>query len=205
MMNLPDFDFSLESIAGAGQTAQLESARALAAAGCDLVASTGTPFAWAGTNSIEAARERRDRLQQAAGVPLLMAGIAVVDALDSLGSRRVGLACTYYSGTWKTNWRRFIESCGFEAVAHNFTDDGIMPANAPMSAEFWSPGPDRITDSVRNLRARVENLDAIVISGAGARTLGLAETLRDETGVAVFGSDTALYWAIAGELGLDCE
>ena len=103
-MSLPDFDYSLESIAGIGQSARLTSARVLAAAGCDLVASIGTLFA--------------------------------------------GAART---------------------------------------------------------RSSLPGKDAIVISGSGARTLGLVESLRDEAGIAVIGSDTALYRAITAALELDYE
>lgn len=119
ILNLPGFEYRIESIA-CSESEQIGAARLLAGAGCDLIASVGTPFAWAGLGSVEAARERCGRLTQASGVSNIMTGIAIVDALRHLGIERVGLACTYYSDAWKTQWGDYIRASGFEVAAHNF-------------------------------------------------------------------------------------
>ena len=200
LLELPDFVYSLQAIA-ATEPQQLAAARLLAAAGCEITAAVGSPFAWAGLDSVEQARQRCDRLRQASGAVSLMAGIAIIDALQQLGAARVGLACTYYSNSWKSEWAAFMHRSGFTVCAHNFADDGFMPRDAATSAEYWSPDGELILNSVRNLCRRNPDLDAVVVSGAGARTLRLADTIKRDFGVAAVGADTALYWAIAREFG----
>ena len=199
---LPDLDWSIAALA-ASEPEQLRAVKALATTGCDVIALVGTPFGWAGLDCVQEARLRTRRLSEAAGVPVITAAVAIIEALQVSGASHVGLACTYYSQEWKRCWSDFVELAGFEVRAHNFIDDGIMPANGATSAEFWSPSPRRITESVRNLLHAHAGIQTIVISGAGARTLSLTADLESALGIPVMGSDTALYAALARQLQLE--
>jgi maleate cis-trans isomerase len=203
-MCMPDLDWTLEEIARS-ECVQLEGAIALAATGCDVIALVGTPFGWAGLQTVEESIARRQRLTDAAGVPVVTASMAIVEALQYLGARHVGLACTYYSNDWKNGWSDFIRAAGFEVTARNFIDDGDMPEEPVASTDFSNPDANQIRSSVLALKARQPKLEAIAISGAGARTLSLVKPLMEEASIPVIGSDTALYWAIASRLGLPAQ
>ena len=131
--------------------------------------------------------------------------MAIVEALQYLGAHHVGLACTYYSNDWKNGWSDFIRAAGFEVTAQNFIDDRVMPDAPVASTDFSNPDADQIRSSVLALKARQPKLEAIAISGAGARTLSLVKPLMEEASIPVIGSDTALYWAIAFKLGLPAQ
>jgi maleate cis-trans isomerase len=96
VLPLQNFDWRLEEVSET-ELDQILAAQTLGDVGCDVIATVGTPFAWAGLRTADDARARCARLTAASGVPNVMAGIAILDALNVLGARKVGLACTYYS------------------------------------------------------------------------------------------------------------
>ena len=199
---LPGFDWRIDSIART-EPELLAAARALGDAGCDLVAKVGTPFAWAGLAGIAEARSRCQRMAVAAGAPIVMSGIAIIDALTALGVDRVGLACTYYSDDWRDRWAHYVAGSGVSvAAARNFAEQGLMPPHDDSDRAHWSPTAVQISDSVRRIAGEAPDVQAIAISGAGARTLALIPALEAAVGRPVFGSDTALYWAIAKTAGI---
>ncbi len=198
---LPGFDWRIDSIA-VTEPELMVAARTLGDMGCDVVAKVGTPFAWAGLGSVVEARERRDRLADAAGVPVVMSGISVIDAFAALGADRVGLACTYYSDDWTERWARYVRASGVEVlVAQNLAEQGLMPPHDDTDRAYWAPTAEQICECVRRIAEIAPTVEAIAISGAGSRTLSLIGALESETGRSVIGSDTALYWAIAETAG----
>lgn len=191
------FDWRIETI-GRTEPDQIRAAQSLAAMGCDVIASVGTPFAWAGLASSQDARARCGRLIAASGVPNVMAGIAILDALEALAVRKVGLACTYYADEWRRAWSAYVAASGFEVqAARTLADDGLMAGHGPADQAYWAPSPADIMTSVRNLVRAAPDVEAVAISGAGARTLSFAGDLEAEISRPVVGSDSALYWAIA--------
>ena len=205
-LSLPGFDWRLDSIVRT-EPELLAAARALGDMGCDLVANVGTPFAWAGQASVTEARAKQERLTDAAGVPVVMSGIAIIDACAALGADRIGLASTYYSDDWTSRWTRYIQASGVDVVAaQNLAGQGLIPQhNDPADRTYWAPTAEQICESVRRIAAAAPEAEAIAISGAGSRTLTLIHALEDETGRPVFGSDTALYWAAAKTAGVELK
>lgn len=196
------FDWRMESVARTEPDQKL-AAQTLGEAGCDLIATVGTPFGWAGLETVEEARARCARLAEASGVPNVMAGIAVVDALKVFGARKVGLACTYYSEYWRDLWTAYVTASGFDVLAaHNLADDGLVPRHEAADRDYWAPAPEQTKASVRQMAADYPQVDAVVISGAGARTLSFIGDLEDELGIPVVASDSALYWAISKALNM---
>ncbi len=198
---LPGFDWRIDSIA-VTEPELMVAARTLGDMGCDVVAKVGTPFAWAGLKSVVEARARRDRLTDAAGVPVVMSGIAIIDAFAALGADRVGLACTYYSDDWTKRWARYVQASGVEVlVAQNLAEQGLVPPHDDADRAYWAPTAKQISECVRRIAEIAPKAEAIAISGAGSRTLTLISALEAETGRRVIGSDTALYWAVAETAG----
>lgn len=199
---LPGFDWRIDSIA-VTEPELMEASRALGDTGCDLVATVGTPFAWAGLGSLADARARRDRLADAAGAPVVMSGLAIIDAVVAFGAERIGLATTYYSDEWTKRWAHFVEASGVEVLAaQNLAEQGLMPPHNDADRTYWAPTAGQISECVRRIADTAPNAEVIAVSGAGSRTLALTSALEAETGRHVIGSDTALYWAIAETAGI---
>ena len=202
---LPAFDWRIETI-GRTEPDQIRAAESLSAMGCDVIATVGTPFAWAGLDASQDARARCGRLTAVSGVPNVMAGIAILDAFEAMAVRKVGLACTYYADEWRRAWSAYVAASGFEVrAARTLADDGLVAGHGPADEAFWAPSPANIVTSVRNLVRAAPDLEAIAISGAGARTLSFAGDLEAEIGRPVVGSDSALYWAIAKACPVELE
>ncbi|NNF79684.1 MAG: hypothetical protein HKN05_16805, partial [Rhizobiales bacterium] len=178
-------------------------ARALGAAGCDVVAKVGTPFGWAGVSSEEDARARCAKLASSAGVPAVMAGLAIVDALRALGAGKVALAPTYYSDDWRDAWRSFVSACGLNVVlCESLSDQGLAPSASPTDELGWLIGQEQISASVATLAQNPRGAEAIVVTGAGCRTNLIIEPLEHVAQMPVIGADTALFWAAAKSAGV---
>jgi len=201
ILDLPDFDWRMESIART-EPQQIDAAIKLAKAGCSAVAIVGTPFGWAGFADVDGARQRQRRIERASGAHCILAGVAIVDALRAAGVERVALACTYYSDTWRDRFSDYVRRSGFDVVAaQTLSDQGLMPPHEADSRDYWAPTPDQISASVERLGRECPHAEAFVITGAGARTHTLTAPLRAATGRFVIGSDTALYAAILKRFG----
>ena len=200
-LRAPGFDWRIDSVARLEADIGTASAT-LADMGCAAAAKTGTPFAWVGTDGLEGARARCRRIAEAAGIPVVMAGLAVVDALQALGVRRVALACSYYSAAWRDRWADFVRAAGFEATAATLADQGLWPDHDADDRAYWFPRGEEIGENVRRLLADAPRAEAAVVTGAGARTLSLIGALEAETGLPVMGADTTLYRAAAHAAGV---
>ena len=110
-----EFDYRLESIAALGHELD-RCCRTLRAIGCDLVAQVGSPFAWAGVASEAEACARQTAMADAAGAPVIMTGLAIVDGLRAIGAEKVAVNCTYYDAEWRDQFAAFLRLCGFATV-----------------------------------------------------------------------------------------
>lgn len=204
ILPLPDFDYRLETIGHVDTSAALAvQARLLASAECDLVVQVGTPFAWAGTTSEAEARARGEALEQAAGVPVIMTGLALIDALRALGARRPALACTYYDAAWRDGWAAFVARCGFEpAHVATMADQGLVQPGDTLARYGFAMSEELAQASVERTATAAPEADAIVVTGTGTRTLWLAPVLERVLGRPIVGADTVGYWVAARLLGL---
>jgi len=203
MMPLYRFVFGrLDAIAGT-LPEMLLCARMLGDAGSTAIANTGTPFGWAGLDNETAARERCKMLADAAGVPTVMAGTAIIDGLRALGVEKVAITTPYYDAQWRAAWSAIVGSGGFEILQIQSLDQqGLVPSGGNIMDHGWAMTPQMIVASAEKIVEDAPGAQAVVITGAGARTLSLTTEIEAKTGVPVLASDTALFWALARELGV---
>jgi len=202
--DLAGFDYTLSNIYAAHPQI-CTAARLLGEAGCRAVAMEGTPFGWAGLGSEAEARQRAAEMSDAAGVPGVMAGTSIVDALRALGAARVALCPTYYPNDWRDAWQRFVALCGFEVTyCATMADQGLVDEIADTDDYGWQTGPDLIRAAVE-IGARSSPADAIVVTGAGCRTSPIITELEQIAARPVIGSDTALFWSLAQAADLVLE
>ena len=198
---LPDFDYRLESIARVQGDLNL-CAHSLKSMGCDVAAQVGSPFSWALARSESEARHRQESMA-AAGLPVIMTGIAIVDGLRTVGAKRVTVSCSYYEAGWRDEFSAFMKICGFEPVhVSTLADQGLVEAGASMEDYGWSMTDDLTCRSILAVADAAPDADAIVVTGAGTRTLGILSEMESRTGRPIVAADTIVYWAIARELGL---
>ena len=187
-------EFSLDRIAEALPAMQ-EAARDLAEAGADVVVQFGIPFSLV---HAERARETQSKVADAAGVPVVLLGAAMLDALDHLGARRIAIAGGYYPpGNWVAMARRGFESNGFEVVLQEgWVEQGIVGSIEESDRLAWEQDAAVTKAHVLTTAERAEGrADAIAVCGGGLRLLGHAVELEAKTGLPIVAGDLAMYRA----------
>jgi maleate cis-trans isomerase len=202
---LPKFDYKLESIASV-QKELNHNAISLASIGCDLVAQVGSPFSWACVKSEAEARNRNTEMEKVSGIPSVMTGLAIIDGLRKFNVHSIAVNCTYYDDTWCNSFRYFLEICGFHVLgATTLSSQGLVPNNIQMHDYGWSMTDELTEKSIDIVAKNSPTAQAMVITGAGTRTLNLLEKKEAEIQVPIISADTVLYWAIAEKLNLSLE
>lgn len=199
---IPEFDYQLESIASVQNELNL-CARSLKAMGCDLVAQVGSPFAWASAESESEARKRKESMSKAANIPCVMTGLAIVDGLRSFGIQKIAVNCTYYDTAWRDGFAAFLRLCGFDTIhVSTLSDQGLTESDAKMEDYGWSMTDELAMRSILAVADASPDAEAMVVTGAGTRTLDILSDLESKIKCPIIAADTILYWAIARELDL---
>ena len=186
--------FGLDRIPAA-LPAVAEAARDLAEAGADAVAQFGIPFS---LTHAERARDAQSQVSDAAGVPAVLMGAAMLDALDHLGVHRIAIAGGYYTPlAWVSMARHGFESNGFDVVLQgNWLEQGIVGSAEESDKLAWEQDAATTNAHVLKTAERAEGrADAVVVCGGGLRLLGHAAELEAKTGVPIVAGDLAMYWA----------
>ncbi len=199
---LPGFDYRLERIASVQDQLNL-CAQSLKAMGCSLIAQVGSPFAWACASSESDARSRSETMANSANIPSIMTGLAIVDGLRSHAVKKIALNCTYYERDWRDSFANFLSICGFEIIhASTLSDQGLIAVDSRIADYGWAMTHELTGKSVLAVAEASPGAEAIVVTGAGARTLKILSNLESEIKRPIVAADTVLYWAIAKNLGL---
>ena len=136
---MPIYNFVFGKIANIAGTLpeMLYCARQLGSAESDVIAHTGTPFGWAGLGTEREARDRRDLMVDAAGgVPVVMAGLAILDGLRALGAEKLAISTPYYTKEWKEAWSAIVTSGGFTSKSPFYLLRGGRPLRAMIAAGY---------------------------------------------------------------------
>lgn len=202
IMPPPGFDYSFGQIASS-EPALEASARLLAEAGSQVVAQVGPAFAYLIGKSPAGARALGQRLSDACGVPVMLNGVAVLDAMDEIGCRRVAVACPYYSPEWKQTLLQFLIEANLSVESfQTFVEQGIFPSQDEVSARRYDFTDAEVIESVRRTRASGPYAEAVLIGGSGVRTLSWIEDLQSELGLPLISADHSLYQSVLKIIGL---
>lgn len=183
------------------------SAQALAESHCEVVIQVGTNWVHAaGTTHAEITRKIA-RISADIGVPFLMAGQSIVDALHHIGAARIAVANSYYRDDWRDGINRYLVEAGFEITASgSIMDQGIVDslqhALEIEAATLWNYPDFIVRRAIVEMARSAPGVDAVVQTGAGFRTVGLLQSIEDEIGLPVVASDGAAFWGGLRTLGL---
>jgi len=202
-LELGVFDWRLDRIAST-EPLITEAATALVERGATAVGIVGTPFGWAGLDNGERPHRRNERISVACGVPVVSAVSGTLDWLDDLRARRLALAATYYDPDWCERWERFLSGLGYTVTrCASMADLGIVDAPLDAADEtHWAPTDQQIEATVVGAKRPVR-ADAVVVSGAGARTLTCHEQLVAAAGTPVVTADLGLYRSMIRTVEID--
>lgn len=173
-----------------------------AACGVRIVGQVGTPFTYLMEGGPDRGRSLCTEIENIHGVAFLMMGLSIVDALRHLRAERVAVAATYYDSAWETAFDEFITGAGLAVSGSaTFTSQGLLDLRRVEDQHDWVFAEETLRKSVLLLADSTPEAEALVITGAGVRTLGMVETLEAEIGIPIVGADLALYWAVLRAAG----
>jgi maleate cis-trans isomerase len=172
----------------------------LADVGADLIIQFGVPFSLIHG---EHARDVQQELSRACRKPVIMAGVAMLDALDVFDVHRIAVAAGYFNEEWTAIFRLKLMQNNLQVpYMENWISQDVTCSQAESDIAAWdfSVAPSRAGVLKAGLNA--QDAPALFALGDGVRMLGLAEELERETGKIVIGADIALYWRTLQKLKL---
>lgn len=184
-------EFDLRSIEAAAPE-MTRCAMDLANAGADLIIQFGTPFSLIHG---EHARDVQQEISRACRTPVIMAGVAMLDALDVFDVRRVAVASGYFDDAWTAIFRLKLMQNDLQVpYMENWVRQGVMGSQAESDIVAWDFKTEPARAGVLKAGLNAQDAPALFALGGGVRMLDLADELERETGKIVIGADIALYW-----------
>ncbi len=139
--------------------------------------------------------ELGDKIREITGIPGITTSTAVLEALQTLGAKRVFMA-TPYPENINEHEIAFLEHNGIEVPAH----DSFLYEE---SLEIRVTTSEMAAELVLRNKDPIKGLDAVFISCTNLRTMDQIARLEAELGVPVVSSNSATLWAGLREAGAD--
>ncbi|MEM7507475.1 MAG: hypothetical protein AAF415_12095 [Pseudomonadota bacterium] len=192
---------------GAADLAAVErGAKALAPCGVEVIAQVGGYWALSFTPTYEAAVAQSERLTKIAGIPVILAWQATINALRHIGARRVSIAAGYYRPDWIARSLALIEGAGIEILwCGDLISQGLVAdedtRNKIEERTRWDYPDELVREACVEAARRAPEADAVLQIGAGMRPILQAATIEAETKMPLVSTDIALSWSILRTLG----
>lgn len=194
----------------AGLDEMERSALALARSHCDVVAQVGTNWVHAAGTTPDDIEEEIERISNDIGTPFLMAGQCIVDGLNRLDAKTIAVANSYYRDDWRDGINAYLSRAGFVIeTSGSIMDQGIVAsleeARAIETATHWNYPAGIVRQAIISAYRAAPDVDAVVQTGAGFRTVDLLADIENEIGVPIVASDASTFWRALDVLGLEAK
>lgn len=209
VMSLDGYSWELMERA-AGMEEMERSARALAESKCEVVAQVGTNWVHAAGTTPADIERLIEKTSAHIGARFLMAGQCIVDGLRRLGARTIAVANSYYRDDWRDGINRYLGQAGFRiAASGSIMDQGIVSSLEEAleieAATHWNYPSEIVRKAIVQAHRAAPDVDAVVQTGAGFRTVDLLSEIEEEIGVPVVASDASTFWRALDVLGLEAR
>lgn len=183
-----------------------EAAVALARCDCQVVGQVGSNWSHCDAKTPDDTRRLSDGISAKAGVPFLMAGLSIVEALRDIGAESVTIANGYYRDDWMEGINRFIAQAGFTVLASgNLIDQGLRRDLDELldieKTTYWDYPARDVVQACHRAHLAAPGADVVVQTGAGFSTVCYLEAIEGLIEKPVIPSDAALYWNMLRHLG----
>ncbi len=178
-------------------------AMALSEVGSDIIAQIGTPFSFASEGGLAFTQDLHEKLEKRTGLPVVMMGLSVINAVRAMGYKSVAVACTYYDDELAEKYTRFLEDAGIRVLAmENWTSQGFFKSQESVVDNQWRYPMSYTYRATKLVASHTPDADCIIISGGGVRTTDIAQPLEYDLQKPVIASNEALFWDIFNRMGM---
>jgi maleate isomerase len=125
-----------------------------------------------------------DRIRLGTNVPVVIASEAVLQALTTLGARRVTIF-TPYTDNLNRLERKFLEENGFRV-------QGVEGMDMKRNVEIGRLSPETVFERIK--KRHYTGSDALFISCTNLRTFDFIQRMEAELGIPVVSSNSATLW-----------
>lgn len=196
------FDYSFDQIEEL-EPHLIHASTLLAQSGCELIAQVGPAFAYFHDDTPQGARDLQQSLTAENDVPVILNGVAVLDALDAIGGKKIALACPYYDPAWKARFLKFLAPLNYSIEScQTFVEQEIFESQEDVDARHYHFSEAEIKQSILQTRAAAPNADVLLVGGAGVRFINIIDELEAELGIPLISADVSLYWSVFRALGI---
>jgi len=191
------FDFTVEGIDEA--VSQMEhAARVLKVLGVDLIAQSGTPYSFCHPGGFAFSRELRAKIEKDTGLPVVLMGLAVSNAVKRMGCKTVAVSSTYYYEPWREKYTKFLEDGGLKVLGNeNFISLGYYPDHDAVrrhTTRWFSLS--LLYEAAKKVADMYPEADCVIQSGAGVYSMDIIEDLEIDLGKPVITSAAAQSFEI---------
>lgn len=138
-----------------------------------------------------------ERITALTGIPAVTTSTAVVEALQTVGARRVFMVTPYPEEVNEHEFA-FLAHYGFEVPAYD-------SFRCQVSAEIMAIASEQVAAMVLRNRERALSCDAVFVSCTNLLVLDQVERLEEELGLPVVTSNQASLWAVLRRLGIGTD
>ncbi len=206
VLHVPGYEYKLSQRAKNFDLLE-EAAVCLGESHCQVIGQVGTNWVHCNGTSPDDIRRICDEISEKVGARFCMAGQSIVEALDHLGAKRIAVANGYFRDDWAQGINHYFEQAGFEiAWAGNMVNQGLYTSDAEIlaveEATLWDMPARDVVQACYQAHLASPDVDAVVQTGAGFRTMPHIETIEGLIDKPLVPSDMALYWAMLKHLDL---
>lgn len=204
VLHVPEYTYTLKQRSDNFSLIE-EAAACLSDAHCQVIGQTGVNWSHCTGTSPDDIREYCSEISNKYGATLLMMGLSIVDAIKAIGAKKIAVCNGYYTTDWAEGTNRFLAQAGFEiAWSGTMVDLGIYESEGELlriaEANQWVFTPEETVQAIWRTHQKAPNVDAVVQTGFGLRTLSHVSAVEAMIEKPLISSDLSLYWAMMKEL-----
>ena len=212
MLHVPDYKHELTQRSQRFEMLE-QFVQCMANNGADVCGQVGSNWVHASGLDVAGIRDFCKSMEDKYGVPLHMAGYAMVEALKELNVEKIAINAVYHWPDWWNGTAGFLKEAGFDVVwAGNFADQGWFESQQAVNDCRWVFDGDLAEKTFSYVAEQAPNADAYLglgmcnfrtgPNGQPQRMLHQTAKLEQLLGKPIVAHDTALYWRIFKTLSI---
>ena len=175
-------------------------------AGADIITQSGGRYSFA-AGGLAAGLALQARVETKVGIPLVMMGLAILNAVKDRGYKSAVVNGTVYGEEWAEGFKLFLQDGGIEVVGiENWVQEGIFKSQDEVLQNLH-PLHSRLTLGMAykgaiTVARKHPGADCLILLGGAIPVLPIVQPLEEDLGMPVITSTVAQFWEVFQRLGI---